>query len=129
MTSTHHTHPHGTTGSLRSVVMYTIGFGLSIALTFAAFWFSYTLGSFAAVLIVIAACIQLFVQLTFFLHLGNKATPTSWTVLFLISLLIIGILVGGTLWIMHNLNRLHMMPITNGDIYEHGQVAPQNELY
>lgn len=129
MTSTHHTIPHESSAPSHAVFMYTIGFVFSILLTLLAFWFSYTLGSLAVPLIVVAACIQLLVQLTFFLHLGSKATPTSWTVLFSFALIIIGIVVGGTLWIMHNLNRLHMMPVTNDTLYEHGQPAPQNELY
>ena len=129
MTTTRHTSKHTTADATRSVRMYAIGFALSILLTIAAFWFSYSSGTLAAALIVFAACIQLFVQLTFFLHLGSKTTPASWRVMFAIALLIVGILVGGTLWIMHNLDRLHMMPITNSDLYEHGQAAPQNEKY
>lgn len=129
MTTTHHTSKHTSADATHSVQMYAIGFALSILLTIAAFWFSYTSGALAAALIVLAACVQLFVQLTFFLHLGSKTTPASWRVMFAIALVIVGILVGGTLWIMHNLDRLHMMPITNGDLYEHGQAAPQNEKY
>lgn len=129
MTTTRHTPKHAVADASHSVRMYAIGFGLSILLTIAAFWFSYTSGALAAALIVLAACVQLFVQLTFFLHLGSKTTPASWRVMFAIAVLIVGIVVGGTLWIMHNLDRLHTMPITTSDLYEHGQAAPQNEKY
>lgn len=129
MTTIRHTSKHAATDATHSVQMYAIGFALSILLTIAAFWFSYTSGALAAALIALAACTQLFVQLTFFLHLGSKTTPASWRVMFAIALLIVGILVGGTLWIMRNLDRLHIMPITNSDLYEHGQAAPQNEKY
>jgi hypothetical protein len=45
------------------------------------------------------------------------------------ALTIIGILVGGTLWIMSNLAHLHMPLPTTTDLYDHGVVAPQNELH
>lgn len=129
MTSTHHTTEQESTTPSHAIFMYAFGFALSILLTFAAFWFSYALGALAIPLIAVAACIQLVVQLAFFLHLGSSATPASWRIVFLMALLTIGILVGGTLWIMHNLDRLHVMPVTNDTLYEHGQAAPQNELY
>jgi hypothetical protein len=42
--------------------------------------------------------------------------------------IIILILLGGTLWIMQNLARLHMHEETPADLYQGGIVAPQNEL-
>jgi cytochrome o ubiquinol oxidase operon protein cyoD len=50
------------------------------------------------------AVAQLLVQLVFFLHLGREPKPRQNLVVFLFMLLVIGILVIGSLWIMHNLN-------------------------
>ena len=116
--------PHST----RSVRSYVYGFILSLVLTFAAFWLSPLFGRFAAAVIVLIALLQLFVQMVFFLHLGNKQAPTWHRSLFAFALGVAAILIGGTLWIMHNLARLHQHAPGINDLYEHGVVAPQNEL-
>jgi hypothetical protein len=59
-----------------------------------------------------------------------KRSPQAWKVTGALILVVVGIVAGGTLWIMHNLARLHHhhdeMPLD--ELYEHGVVAPQNEL-
>ncbi len=65
------------------------------------------------------ALIQLMVQLRFFIHLGHENGPRWNLVAFLFMVLVVGIVVGGSLWIMHNLN-YNMMP-DEMDHYMHEQ--------
>jgi cytochrome o ubiquinol oxidase operon protein cyoD len=128
--STHHhpAHPHHSQasepGSLRS---YLLGYGLSLLTTLFSFWAAMNLGRAALPLIVIAAIVQTAVQFRYFLHLG-RSTDRAWLTFGGFSLIVLGILVGGTLWIMHNLMPLHMHSPSVNDLYEHGIMAPQNEL-
>lgn len=50
------------------------------------------------------AVVQLFVQLIFFLHLGRESRPRWNLAMLLFAFMIIGIVAGGSLWIMSNLN-------------------------
>lgn len=95
-------------GSVRS---YSIGFGLAIILTLTAYlavvcgWFSQMS---AIAIIAVLAVVQLVVQLIFFLHLGRdkvKWKAAAFYTMFIILLLI----VGGSLWIMYNLDYNMMM--------------------
>lgn len=115
-----------THGSLSS---YVVGFMLSIGLTLLAFWVAPLLGAFAYPAIVITALIQLLVQLIFFLDLGSEPRPQWHLLVFIFTGIIVGILIVGTLWIMSNLEHLHMQMPTTTDLYEGGVVAPQNELH
>lgn len=91
-----------------------IGFILSVMLTLAAY-FAVTnagdgLSDRALICIVIGlALTQLLVQLLFFLHLGREEKPRLNLIVFAFMLVVIGIVAGGSLWIMHNLN-YNMMP-------------------
>ena len=92
---------HGSYGS------YLIGFFASIVLSVIPYWIV-TGGGFstemATVDVVIAAVVQLFVQLVFFMHL-NTSSAQRWNVLaFLFTLLIVAVLIVGSLWIMYHLN-------------------------
>lgn len=103
--------------SMRS---YTIGFIVSLILTFTAyipvvlfmdapqevFFTSNVLIGFVLFL----AIIQMFVQLIFFLHLMSEK-GSRWNLVFLISTgSIILLVVVGSLWIMSHLNYNHMTP-------------------
>jgi cytochrome o ubiquinol oxidase operon protein cyoD len=111
-----------------SFFSYAVGFLFSVILTLGSFWVAPLLGTFAPVVIVALAIAQLFVQLTFFLHMGRERGP-KWNLgIFMFTVVIIGILLGGTLWIMHNLEHLHMHSPTTNDLYQNGIVAPANEL-
>ncbi len=102
---------------------YVIGFGLSLVLTLAAY-FTVTrhalTGQVATLVLAGLAVAQLLVQLVFFLHLGRGPKPRWNLVIFCFMLLVVGILVIGTLWIMHNLdyNMMHM-PKDEIDSYMH----------
>lgn len=50
------------------------------------------------------AVLQALIQLIFFLHLGLESKPRWNLMMFFFTLLLMVILVGGSLWIMHNLN-------------------------
>jgi cytochrome o ubiquinol oxidase operon protein cyoD len=101
---------HGSHGSLKS---YTVGFALSLLLTFA---------SFGAVMldvlprqlrlpVIVMLCVaQLLVQLVYFLHMGSSPDQRSNTGIFICTALLIAIVVAGSLWVMHNAN-LNMMPM------------------
>ena len=115
---------------MKTVRTYIIGFGLSVVLTLAAFWLvhqhllsnhifpSHTL---LAALLVLFAIAQLFVQLIFFLHVGQEQKP-RWNLAALVfALIIVAILVGGTLWIMHNLEHGQM---SNADIFTEENIFP-----
>ncbi len=91
-------------GSYRS---YAIGFILSIVLTALAFG-SVMIGGFSRLtilaIIVGAAIAQILVHLHYFLHL-DSSSESRWNLLaFVFTVLIMALFVGGTLWIMYNLN-------------------------
>lgn len=97
-------------GSIKS---YTIGFLLSLFLTGSAFFliwyhvssyhevFSHT---FLYTALIILSIIQLWVQATFFLHLGRGSQKRWNLVVFLFAIFIVGLVVIGSIWIMYHLN-------------------------
>ncbi|WP_297476359.1 cytochrome o ubiquinol oxidase subunit IV [Ferrovum sp.] len=96
-------------GSLRS---YLGGFSASLLLTLASFGLvlygpplepSLLFGTLAFL-----AILQIIVQIYFFLHVDTSSEQLWHLLPLLYTLLIVILLVGGTLWIMHNAN-LHMM--------------------
>lgn len=100
----------------RRLVTYAIGFLSSVALTILAYaivvhdsfsidWTPATIAFTLAVL----AMLQLVVQLMFFLHLGEDDRPRWKLITFAFALIILGIIVIGSLWIMFDLNSRMMM--------------------
>ena len=59
--------------------------------------------------IVSAAIAQALIQLVFFLHLGLESKPRWNIITFLFTLLVIVLIIGGSLWIMNNIN-YNLMP-------------------
>jgi cytochrome o ubiquinol oxidase operon protein cyoD len=97
-------------GSLQS---YLIGFGLSVVLTAIPFWLvmSGALDSrpATALTIMMFAAAQIVVHMIFFLHM-SAASENGWTMMALIfTLVIVGITLSGSLWVMYHLN-VNMMP-------------------
>lgn len=95
-----------------SLTTYAAGFVLSIMLTLAAYFAvenELVPESFLITFVVGLAVVQLLVQLLFFLHLGRETKPRWNLVIFLFMVLVVGILVAGSLWIMYNLD-YNMMP-------------------
>lgn len=98
------TRKKGEEGSLAS---YITGFILSIIFTFVAYFavVGRWMDRFGIIaLISVLAIAQALIQLLFFLHLGSETRPRWKQMIFAFMLLVVCILVGGTLWIMHNLN-------------------------
>ncbi|QGP54611.1 Cytochrome o ubiquinol oxidase protein CyoD [Piscirickettsia salmonis] len=86
---------------------YIVGFILSLGITFIAFALvAYKMlpstGLYIAVAIL--AIIQLFVQLKFFLHMTTNPSGRWDLVSFIFTIFVVLILVGGTLWIMYDLD-------------------------
>jgi cytochrome o ubiquinol oxidase operon protein cyoD len=91
---------------------YITGFLLSLLLTITAYTVAVnqSLAHNTLIMVLVGLAIaQLLAQLIFFLHLGRESRPRFNLVVFLFMLMVLGILVGGSLWIMHNLN-YHMSP-------------------
>jgi cytochrome o ubiquinol oxidase subunit IV len=96
---------HGSFGS------YTAGFILSVLLTAAAFGIIMTgslTGQSAVLAIAGLAFVQIIVHLVFFLHM-NTSSAQRWNIMaFGFTVLTAVILIGGSLWIMHNVS-MNMM--------------------
>lgn len=90
-----------------SAVSYIVGFSSAVVLTLMSYlsvvmhWFS---GVQLVAVIMGLATVQLVVQLVFFLHLGREKKPRWNLTVFIFMLIILVIIVGGSLWIMQNLN-------------------------
>ncbi|HHA2975169.1 TPA: cytochrome o ubiquinol oxidase subunit IV [Stenotrophomonas maltophilia] len=112
MAHDNHVHDHAAGGeSHGSVKSYLIGFVLAVVLTVIPFWMVMS-GDFSrtvnGVVIAITAVLQMLVHLVFFLHL-DRSSESRWNVnAAAFTVVVIGIIVVGTLWVMHNMN-VHMM--------------------
>lgn len=94
---------------------YSIGFIVSIVLTAVAFLMveHHVLPTTGLIVTIIGlAIIQLAIQLIFFLHIGSGSGAKWKIATFFLALIIVGIVVGGSIWIMNNLNygMLHYTP-------------------
>lgn len=91
-----------------------LGFVLSIALTVASYLIvvHYHLsGALFTWTIVGNAFAQALIQFVFFLHLGLESKPHWNSITFLFVVLVLVVVIGGTLWIMNNLNYNLMPPM------------------
>jgi len=94
---------HGWNVSFKPVI---IGYILSIILVLAAYRIvaHYHLMNWILVVTIVGiGCAQALLQLVFFLHLGLESKPRWNMMMFLFMVLIIVVIMGGSLWIMHNL--------------------------
>jgi cytochrome o ubiquinol oxidase subunit IV len=99
-------------GSLR---YYVTGLVLALVLTVVAFWtvMSGAAPDTAVAAIFAFALLQVVVHLVFFLHM-NASSDQQWNLLaFVFAVLIVGILVGGSIWILYHLNH-NMMAMPMG---------------
>lgn len=90
-----------------TLTKYIIGFVLSLVLTLVAFYLvEKELLSGTTLVLVLGglALVQLVVQLTYFLHLGDEVGPRYKLASFLFMGGILVIVVVGSVWIMDNLN-------------------------
>jgi cytochrome o ubiquinol oxidase operon protein cyoD len=112
----HHAHSHGHEAAHGSFRSYVTGFILSVILTAIPFWL--VMGGvldsklLTAVLVMGIGVVQIFVHMIYFLHM-NTRSEGGWTMMALIfTLVIVGIAIAGSLWVMHHLNT-NMMPMTH----------------
>jgi cytochrome o ubiquinol oxidase subunit IV len=95
------------------VIGYLIGLGLAILLTATSFFIAGTdlvwQPSIPVALIVLAIA-QMGVHLVFFLHITTGPDNTNNVMALAFGLLIVFLVIGGSLWIMANLNH-NMMPV------------------
>jgi len=118
---------------MKTLHAYILGFNLSLALTLLAFALAgehvrtaheFPTHGTAVLALVALALLQLLVQLIFFLHLGQEQKPRWNLAFFAFALIVIGILVGGTLWIMYNLGHGQM---PTREIFIDGEISPQTQ--
>jgi cytochrome o ubiquinol oxidase operon protein cyoD len=95
---------HGWNASLKPQF---IGFVLSFMFIVAAYLIvrnHHLSGVLLSITIYGMAIVQVLIQLIFFLHLGLESKPHWNSITFLFTVLVIILVIGGSLWIMHNLN-------------------------
>ena len=111
----HETHIEGSGGAGHAGYgAYAIGFALSVVLTVAAFYPVMVPGTLSAdwlvPTIVALAVVQIVVHLVCFLHM-SAASEQRWNVVALgFAILVVGILITGSLWIMKNISDNMMTP-------------------
>jgi cytochrome o ubiquinol oxidase operon protein cyoD len=96
-------------GSLKG---YLVGTVLSLVLTLASFGvvMGHVVTAGVGLALIVVLCVaQLIVQLVYFLHLGTGAGQRSNTGIFVCTALLIAVIVGLSLWVIHNAN-VNMMP-------------------
>jgi cytochrome o ubiquinol oxidase subunit IV len=103
------------TPSVRAAVgSYVIGLALSILLTAAAFFMLHTSLLWAPsipVALGVLAAAQIGVHLVFFLHITTAPDNTNNVLALAFGVLIVGLIVAGSLWIMQHLNH-NMVPMS-----------------
>jgi len=102
---------HDIAGAVRN---YLIGFGLAAALTAASFWVASGPGVIYVQGIPMAlaalAIGQMGVHLAFFLHITTGPDNTNNVLALAFGVLVVGIVIAGSLWIMYHLNTNMMLP-------------------
>ena len=113
--ATHHGHSHGHGAGHGSLRGYLVGFVLSVILT--AIPFAIVMGGgfesklLTATVVMGLGVVQIVVHMVCFLHM-NPRSEGGWTLMALIfTLVIVGIALAGSLWVMHHLNA-NMMPMS-----------------
>ncbi len=97
-----------------SALIYVVGFVLALGLTCVSFWVAHSSGVIwqpsVPVALAVLAIAQMGVHLVFFLHLTSAPDNTNNILALALGVLIVGLVVIGSLWIMANLNH-NMMPM------------------
>jgi cytochrome o ubiquinol oxidase operon protein cyoD len=108
-----HDHGHDESGASHgSVGSYLFGFIASLVLTAIPFALVMTHAMPAHTLIpviVVIGVVQIIVHLIYFLHMNTSSTQSWNNLAFFFTLVILGILIIGTLWVMYHMNA-NMMP-------------------
>ncbi|MFT0173621.1 cytochrome o ubiquinol oxidase subunit IV [Paraburkholderia mimosarum] len=112
MSQSHAIHHAGDDASHGSFKGYMIGTVLSLVLTLASFGVvmcRVVSPEFGLEAIVVLCIAQLVVQLFYFLHIGASRSQRANTGIFICTAFLIAVIVGLSLWVMHNAN-VNMMP-------------------
>ena len=107
--ATHHTVHDASHGSFTG---YMIGTVLSLVLTLASFGvvMYHVVSPGVGLAAIVVLCIaQLVVQLVYFLHIGSSRSQRANTGIFICTAFLIAVIVGLSLWVIHNAN-VNMMP-------------------
>jgi cytochrome o ubiquinol oxidase operon protein cyoD len=121
MTDIHHRHDHidlapGEEEEVRigpRLAGYVVGLGLAVLLTATSFFVAGTdlvWQPSIPVAIIVLAIAQMGIHLVFFLHITTGADNTNNVLALAFGMLIVILVIGGSLWIMSNLNH-NMMPM------------------
>jgi len=100
-------------GAAQRVISYLTGLGLAVLLTITSFYIAGTdlvWEPSIPVALVVLAIAQMGVHLVFFLHITTGPDNTNNVMALAFGVLIVILLMGGSLWIMANLNH-NMMPM------------------
>ncbi len=92
---------------------YAIGLALAVFLTVISFWIptsNLVWGPGIGMALVVFAIAQMGVHLVFFLHITTAPDNTNNILALAFGVLIVFLVIGGSVWIMHNLNH-NMMPM------------------
>jgi cytochrome o ubiquinol oxidase subunit IV len=95
------------------LIGYVVGLGLAVLLTAVSFFVAGTdlvWQPSIPVAIIVLAIAQMGVHLVFFLHITTGADNTNNVLALAFGIMIVVLLIGGSLWIMANLNH-NMMPM------------------
>jgi cytochrome o ubiquinol oxidase operon protein cyoD len=107
----HHGHAHDGAGH-GSVGSYLFGFVVSVVLTAIPFamvmMHAMPIGTLIPVIIGVGV-VQIIVHLIYFLHMNTSSSQGWNNAAFVFTLIVVGILVVGSLWVMYHLNA-NMMP-------------------
>jgi len=98
---------------LARIGTYLLGLGLAVLLTIASFWVAKTdviYGPGIPVALATLAVAQMGIHLVFFLHLTTAPDNTNNVLALAFGLLIVGLIVFGSVWIMAHLNH-NLMPV------------------
>ncbi len=113
----------------QSIAFSVVGFLASIILTVLAFHMADIFQMFPATMpmpkpyfdkillgILLLALLQLVIQVRCFFRMGFNQDKDHWNLVsFLFTAIVLAIVVGGSLWIMHNLNENMMDPVVTTD--------------
>ncbi len=101
---------------LKEVLSYVVGLGLAAFLTIGSFWIANSPSGLygPGVLMALAALAiaQMGVHLAFFLHITTGPDNTNNVLALAFGVLIVGLVIGGSVWIMYNLDTNMMTPDT-----------------
>jgi cytochrome o ubiquinol oxidase operon protein cyoD len=108
-----HGHTHGDEPGVHySLKDYTIGFALAVILTVIPFWL--VMGNIldpgmTRFVIMGFAAVQLVVHMVYFLHMNSKSEG-GWNMMaLLLTIVLLGIVLSGSIWVMYHMN-VNMMP-------------------